>query len=100
MSDRLDEFEAELARMRPRAAGTEWSQRLAAALAAERRADRRLIGAMCMGAAAACVIVSLLLSQSAGPAQVSPTIAVTGQVPRLGGDLQAFAGTGDIETWK
>jgi hypothetical protein len=100
VSDRMEQFESELAQMRPRAPGPEWSQYIAAALAAERRADRRLIGAMCVGAAAACVIVSLLLGQSPAPTRSSPTVAMTPQVPRLGDDLQAFADAGSVEAKK
>jgi hypothetical protein len=100
VSDRLEHFESELARLRPRSADAEWSGRIAAKLTAQRRSDRLLIGAMTLGAMAACVIVSLLVGSPAPPAPSASTLAATGQAPRLGNELQAFALAGQTEFWK
>ena len=100
MSDRMEQFDNELAQMRPRAASREWSRRIESRLAAERRADRRLISVMSLGALAACFIVAILVGQSPDSAHSSPALAVTSRVPRLGTDLQAFALAGETELWK
>ncbi|HUB27881.1 MAG TPA: hypothetical protein VL992_20825 [Tepidisphaeraceae bacterium] len=100
MSDRLENFESELADMRPRAATPEMLSRVEMQLAAQRRSDRMLIGAMGLGAAAACVIVTLLVGQSQIPVQAPPAIAVAPQTLRVGNEIQAFAGIGDPDLWK
>jgi hypothetical protein len=105
VSDRMEQFENELAQMRPRAASPEWSRRIGSRLAAQRRADRRLMGVMSLGALAACFIVAMLIGQSpttaqSGAAQDSPAVVVTSRIPRLGGELQAFALTSETEIWK
>jgi hypothetical protein len=100
VSDPLDHLESELSDIRPRAAGPNVSERVAAQLAADRRSDRMLMGAMSLGAAAACVIVTLLAGPSSAPQQSPPAIAVAPQTPRVGNELQAFAGIGDPDLWK
>jgi hypothetical protein len=100
VSDRLEQFESELANMRPRAATPQISERVSKSLFADRRSDRMLIGAMSMGAMAACVIVTILIGESTPPSQSSPTVAVTSQVPRIGSDLQAFADASVTDSWK
>ena len=99
MSDRLENFESELAAMRPRNAA-QWSQRLAMEMRKQRRSDRMLIGAISLGAMAACVIVSLLIVQSPAPVQSAPIIAVNPQSSRMGNDLNAFADAGVLDAWK
>ncbi|MGD0462647.1 MAG: hypothetical protein ABSB74_09170 [Tepidisphaeraceae bacterium] len=98
MSDRMEQFESELSRLRPRAAGPEWTGKIAAELAAERRSDRTLIAAMSAGALAACVIASLLIDQSSTSMPPSSTVVVTHEVPQHGSNVQAFAGA-DLDAW-
>jgi hypothetical protein len=86
--------------MRPRAADSEWSQRIAVKLAAQRRSDRTLIGAMSLGAVAACVIVSMLIVQSPNLTPSSPTMAAIPQAPHFGDDLPALARASGLEAWK
>jgi hypothetical protein len=100
VSDRLEQFESELAKMRPREAVPELSERVSRSLRADRRSDRMLISAMSMGAIAACVIVAILVGQSTPLSQSSPTVAATSHVPRFGSDLQAFADASVMDSWK
>jgi len=96
----MEQFENELAQMCPRAVSPEWSRQMESRLAAERRADRRLISVMSLGALAACFIVAILVGQSPDSAHSSPALAATSPVPRLGAELQAFALAGKTEIWK
>ena len=99
MSDPMENFESELSAMRPRSAD-QLSEQIATELARQKRADRRLIGAMGMGAMAACVIVVMLGAQSVTPVQPAPVLAVAPQTPHVGNDLEAFADANVLDNWK
>jgi hypothetical protein len=94
----MEHFESELSRLRPRAAGAEWTGKIAAELAVQRRSDRMLIAAMSAGALAACVIASLLFGQSSASRLPASTVVFTHEVPQFGNDAQAFAGA-NLDAW-
>lgn len=100
MIDPLNQLETELAAMRPRGLEAQWSAQIDASLAKEKRADRRLIGAMCLGGAAACVIVVMLSSSASMVQTVSPTMASTSAAPSAGSEIQSLAAAEDFRGWK
>ena len=98
MTDRHERLEAELSGMQPRGLSSELIDRIESTLAADQRpgpSNRMLISAMCCGALAACVIVTVLLgdllpSRTSRPVGGDAVIAST-PVPRLGDASIAFA---------
>ena len=65
MSDAHEKLESELSGLRPRALSDALMDRIGSDLSKPRRGgDRLLIAAMCSGAMAACVIVTVLLTQA------------------------------------
>jgi hypothetical protein len=96
----MEQFESELSRMRPRVPSAVFFQPIDARLAAERRSDRMLIGAMTAGAMAACFIMTVLFGQPSSGTQASPTLAVTANVPHVGSEIQAVAANTETEFWK
>jgi hypothetical protein len=95
MTDRRDRLEAELAGMKPRTVPVDLAERIGACLSHKSSwADRFLLSSIGAGAMAACVILTVLLMQSTGPAFPAPPQSATA-TPRLG-DYQMTLARADI----
>jgi hypothetical protein len=105
MTDPQAELEAELLRMRPRAMSADLLKAVESRIdrSDARRlkqswSDRILIFSMTSGAAAACVMVGMLLMQSARPAPATGSMSVLAQQPTPSDYSLAFA-RADFSRW-
>lgn len=93
MTEPTGKLERELAAMRPRRPSGELVSGIEAGLARDKPRNGLLVGAMSMGAIAACVIAAMLWAEPRAALSVPAPTNVATSIPKFGDPPQAFAWT-------